>query len=895
VRRLAFSVATAVYRRAVRRVAPLLPPGSQDEQVAVFDELQRGAYAEHGWRALGRYWVAEFAAVTRQMFQDAPSNSADGHHAGWRAWLSSGRRDLRDAFRSLSHSRAYSGIVIGMFALGIGANTAVFSLVDAFLFKALPYARADRLVLVAEWPRTGPGGNWTVAPTMFARWHDATRTLTGLEASVTQQYAFVDRGQADEVSGARVTMGYFDLLGVTGVRGRTFDPADRLAGGGCVAVVTDRFWTRHLGADPAAIGQPLHLSGQLCTLIGVLPADSVFDRGAAEVFVPLVFSSEEAHSESRTLTVLGRLRDGVTVRQAGAELAGLAAAYNATRGSAGVNWTATAFSWRDILVRTDARQLVWILFAAVAVVLIIACANVAGLSLSRTIVRRREIAVRAALGAGRGHLIQALVTESLVLSLAGGLAALLVGSVALRTLLALVPPGVLPAELSPHLDIRALVFTTAASVLTGLLSGLLPAWQAGRVTLTEALATTGRGFSASRTSSRAQSALLVAELALAMVLVTESGLLAMSLVRLGDVQPGFDSSRVLTLRLSAPAGRYPSDLEVAAFFAKARSAIRAMPNVESVGAVTSLPLGGWLYGSPFVILGEPVRDLPEYVHLQSVTAGYFEALHIPLTAGRAFTDADDARAPRVAIVNETLVRRFIPDGRTVGRFLTLSPPGAAGEPSWQIVGVLHDVKTRGLADQDLATPEVYVPQAQAPMRVMFLAIRSSGAVPMQLMPDIRAAIRAIDPDLPVGDVMTMDDRIDVSLRAQRFRTSIIAGFAALAALLACLGAYSVRSRAVAARLRELGIRAALGATSGQIVRLALAQGLAVAAVGLGIGLVASWTLSGYLRAWLFATRANDPAIIVAAVACLGGAAALASWLPARRAGAVDPLSVLRDS
>ena len=763
-----------------------------------------------------------------------------------------------------------------MFALGIGVNTAVFSLVDALLFKALPHAKADRLVLAAEWPRAGAGGNWTAAPTMFAHWREATSTLAGIEASLPQQFAFVDRGETDEVAGARVTPGYFDLLGVAGARGRTFARADGTAAAPCVAVVTDRFWQRRLGADVAAIGRQLHLSDQLCTLIGILPADSVFDRGAPEVYVPLVVSPAEAHSESRMLTVLGRLRDSVTLNQASAELAGLAASYNATRGSAGVNWTATAFPWRDILVRTDARQLVWILFAAVAAVLVIACANVAGLSLSRTIVRRREIAVRAALGAGRGRLVRTLVTESLVLSFAGGAVALVVGSLALRALLVLVPPGTLPAELSPSLDGRALFFTTVASVLTRVLSGLLPAWQAGRVTLTEALAATGRGFTASRTTSRAQSALLVAELALAMVLVTESALLAMSLVKLGEVEPGFDASHVLTAQLSAPAGRYRSDEEVAAFYAKARAAIEAIPRVEHAGAVTSLPLGGWLYGSSFTILGAIPPDPPPSTHLQSVTPGYFEALRMSLATGRAFTDADGARAPRVAIVNETLVRRFMPEGEALGRFLKLSVGEDPAEPSWKIVGVMRNVKTRGLADPDLATPEIYLPQAQAPMPVMFLAVRTSLADPMQLVPDVRAAIHAIEPELPLGDVMTMDGRIVASLGAQRLRTAIIGGFAGLAALLACLGAYAVRSRAVAARLREMGIRAALGATPGQIVRLTLAQGTTLAAVGLGCGLVASWALTGYLRPWLFATRASDPIIIAGSVVCLGGAAVLAS-------------------
>jgi putative ABC transport system permease protein len=891
VRRIACAAAVAFYRRAIRRVAGALPGGSEDDHVALFDALQHDAYREGGWRALARCWTAEFAALTRLRFERVPGTSES--HVGRTFGLAMLRRDLRDAYRSLRRSPAYTALVIAMFALGIGVNTAIFSVVDALLFKALPYTRADRLVLAAEWPSTG--GNWTVAPTMFAHWRATTRTLSGIEASAAQRYAVVDRSDAEEIAGARVTTGYFDLLGVAAAQGRTFDPADASAAAPCAAVVTDRFWQRRLGADSAAIGQPLHLVGLPCTLIGVLPADSAFDRGGPEVYLPLVFSPTEARSEGRRLTVLGRMGDAVTVGQVTGELAGLAASYNATRGSAGVNWTAVAFPWRDILVRTDARRLVWILFAAVAAVLVIACANVAGLSLSRTIARRREIAVRAALGAGRGRLVLALVTESLVLSVAGGVVGLAVGSLALRALLALVPAGTLPVALVPSLDGRALAFTTVASVLTGVLAGLLPAWQAGRVTLAEALVAAGRGFTASKGTARAQSVLLVAELALAMVLVTESALLATSLVRLIAVHPGFEPAGVLTLRLSPPPARYRSDQQVAAFYRTARAAIRALPTVESVGAVTSLPLSGWLYGTPFVLQGEPVPTPPPAAHLQSVTAGYFETLHVSLAMGRPFADTDDARAAHVAIVNETLARRFIRDGRVLGRFLKLSPKDDPAEPAWQIVGVMRNVKTGGLGDPDLATPEIYVPHAQSPNPDMFLAIRSAGVPPMQIVPDVRAAIRAIDSGVPIGDVMTMDDRIAVSLRAQRFRTVIMSGFAGLAVLLACLGAYAVRSRAVATRRRELGVRLALGATPARIVRLALLQGAGLAAVGLGVGLVGSWALTGYLRPWLFATQPGDPAIVAGAVVCLGGAALLASWVPARRAGAVDPISVLRDN
>ena len=807
--------------------------------------------------------------------------------------MSSLRHDLRDAFRSIRHAPGYALIVVLMLGLGIGANTAIFSIVDALIFKALPYADADRLVLVAEWPRSG--GNWTAAPTVFARWRETARSFSQIEARLSQNFSIIEGGDPEEVRGARVTPGYFELLGIRTALGQTLHDADATPNGPCVVVVSNRLWARRLGADPAAVGHLVRFSGGSCTLVGVLPADTVFDRGAPEIYAPLAFSPAFATDEGRQLTVIARLRDGVTVEQANREVVAIADTFNPTRGSAGRNWTAMAMPWRNVIVRADARQLVWVLFGAVALVLLIACANVAGLSLSRTIGRRREIAVRAALGAGRGRLFRAFVIESLVLSAMGGAVSLALGTLTLRTFVALVPPGTLPVEAAPTLDGRALVFTMAACVLTGLLAGVLPAWQAGRLTLTETLTASGRGFSAAPRTAWLQSALLVVELALAMVLVTGASLLAVSFAKLVGVPPGFAAADVLTFRLSAPASRYGTDGQVADFHARVRAAIQAIPSVQAVGAVTSLPLGGWLFGTRFSIEGVAVDQerLPS-AHIQHVTPGYFDALKIGLAAGRAFTDADGATGAQVVMVNETLARRFV-GGPAVGRILLMDPQATGrSSPAWQIVGVIRDVKTNGLADADLATPELYVPHAQLPAPDLYFAVRASQDDPARLAPAIRAAIRSIDPEVPIGSVMPMDERLGISLRLQRFRTTTIAAFAGLAALLACLGAYAVRSRAVAARAREMGIRVALGATRGQVIGLALSQGLRLAAVGLAVGWLASYLLSGLLRQWLFETRATDPWIAALAVVLLGGAALVASWVPARRAAAVDPLTVLRE-
>ena len=800
------------------------------------------------------------------------------------------RSDLRDAVRSLTRTPGYTALVTLMLALGIGVNTAVFSVLDALLFRSLPYAAADRLVLVAEWPSTG--GNWTAAPPVFGHWRANAQSFSHLDARVPQSFALLDGGDPEDVRGARVTTGYFDLLGVRAEHGRTFQPADAGPDRSCAAVISHRLWTTRLGGDRARLGQPIRMSGGACTLIGVLPPESVFDRGAPELYTPLVFSPAEAQSQGRFLTVLGRLRDDVTIDQARAEVETLVAAFNATRGPAGKNWTAQITPWRDVLVRTDARRLAWVLFAAVAVVLLIACANVAGLSLSRTIGRRREIAVRAALGAGRARIFKGLLVESLLLSVFGGAIGIVVGTWSLRAFAALVPPNTFPPEAAAALDGRTLLFTAIIAIVTGILAGTLPAWQAGRLTLTEALAAGSRGTTGSKPSTRLQSALLVVELALAMVLVTGASLLTVSLVKLAGVRPGFDSENVLTLRLSAPPGRYQTETQWAEFYARALEAIRGVPGVQTAGAVTSLPLGGWLFGTRFDVDGQASDShRPTSAHIQHTTDGYFEALRIGLASGRTFAATDDASAARVAIVNETLVRRFIPDGRAVGRRLIL---GGGSDGSWEIVGVVRDVKTGGLSDADLATPEIYVPHRQAPMPVMFVAARTAFAEPMRVLSGVRAAVRTVDPELPVGGAMSMNDRLGASLRARRFRTTMIGVFALVATALACLGIYAVRSRAVAARLREMGIRIALGATRGQVIALALGQGARLAAAGIVIGLLASILAVRAIDQWLFDTQATDPLIMAAAVTLLGSAALAASWVPARRAARVDPVIALRE-
>jgi putative ABC transport system permease protein len=799
--------------------------------------------------------------------------------------------DARDSWRSLLRSPGFALVVIVTLALGIGANTAIFTVVDALLFKPLSYAEGDRLVRVAEWPRTG--GNFTVAPAAFFDWRSRIRHLSGLEARTGATIVLLDR-DPEQLRIARVTSGYFDLLGIRPEMGRTFSTGDDRAGQPCAAVLSHRLWNRRFDADRSIIGRAIRTSAGSCTVIGVLPADSVFDRAAFELYLPLALNPTEARSNGRTLTVYGRLAPRASVDDARTELTHVAAAFNATRGNAGRGWTAAVTPLRDVVVRTDTRQLTWILFGAVALVLLVACVNVVSLSLSRTTDRRHELAVRAALGADQWRLFRYLLVESLMLATAGGALGVAIGSWTLRLFLWIVPPGILPPEAISTLDGRALAFTAGLAILTALLCGTLPALHAATIRSPTTNVSASRTVSGSRSTARFHGALLVTEIAMAMILVTAATLLVVSFRRLVGVDPGFQPDQVLTTQLSVQPEKYPTPAEVAGVYERLLVAIRHTPGVERASLVTSLPLDGWLYGTTFAVEGLPADpERPTSAHIQHVASDYFETLGIPLLAGRTFTSRDDARAPLVAIVNDTFKRRFLDGGTAVGRRVKLgidTSTGASGA-TWEIVGVIRDVKTGGLSDRDLATPEIYVPHTQSPIWPLLLAFRTAPAIGPS--PDIRTAVRSVDSELPLGAITSMDERIGASVRTQRFRTTVMAAFAGLAALLANLGVYAVRSRSIRARRREIGVRVALGATRPQILRLLVGQALRLVGVGLAIGLAGALLSIRIVQQWLFATEATDPRLLTISTVLLGGTALVAGWLPARQAVAADPLISLR--
>ncbi|HEU4688446.1 MAG TPA: ABC transporter permease, partial [Vicinamibacterales bacterium] len=530
------------------------------------------------------------------------------------------RHDLTNAWRALIRSRGYMAAVVVTLGVGIGVNTAIFSLADAVLLKPLPYPEPDRLVRIAEWPHAG--GNFTMAPAAYLVWRDQARSFSHFEARIGSVLAVAHGNTVEEISGVRVTPGYFDMLGITPGEGRTFTPDDTRPGAACVAVVSRRFQDTRPGDGRST----LRINGTPCDVVGVLPPDTVFDRVRVDIYLPLAFTAAQAQNQGRSLTVLGRLRDGVTIEAASSEMASIAATFNASRGPAGRGWTTALTPLRDVVIGADVRWLARVLFAAVLAVLLVGCLNVAGLSVTRTMARRRELAIRMALGASRTRLFRHVIAESVVLAVLGGAAGVLLGSWGLRAFLALSPAGTIPVEADVSLDGRALLFTAVVAIATALLSGIVPAMRGTSAPASEALAGT-RTAGPSRSTALVHRSLLVIEVALAVILVIGATALVTSFLRLTSVDPGFRPGEVLTTRVSLPSERYRTSEQVATFYRSLLEELRRTRGIEHAAAVTSLPLGGWRFGTTFVVRGEAFDAArPPSAHIQHTSDGYIETL-----------------------------------------------------------------------------------------------------------------------------------------------------------------------------------------------------------------------------------------------------------------------------
>jgi putative ABC transport system permease protein len=792
--------------------------------------------------------------------------------------------DLRLAVRQLAKSPRFTAIAVLTLALGIGASTAIFSVVHALLLSPLQYGASGQLVQVQS--RHQEPGVSDLAPATFG---DVAATNASFTHLAAQYYYYVNLTGTDTpalLNSGEVTADYFRLFGVAPLRGRTWNPDDLKPSAAPVVVLSHTLWHSQFNSRESIIGQQIMLDDVAHTVIGIMPASFKDPADIAQIWRPMRAGADDLlNRSSRYWTVFGRLRPGLALTQANTELAAIAGQLALAHPKNYEGWTLQAVDLRSLVVG-DYRTGLLVVLGAVGCVMLITCANVAGLSIVRAAARRKELAIRAALGSSRYQLIRRLLAESLLLAALGGGTGVLFASWGVAALLAGSPGGWLPRASEIALNLPVLAATLALTALTGLASGLAPGFTASRIDATEALKD-GTRSSAGPSGRRLRAALIVAEIALALGLLAGAGLLGRSFIGLLHKKPGLDAGRVLSLTVSLSAKRYDSPARCWDFFSRAETGVAAVPGVESAGFTQTSPFR-WGIPVGFVPLrpdnSAGTADLPQ-AFTDSVSVDYFKALGIPLRAGRIFTPADDYKAPPRVILSETAARHYFGMENPLGRFIT---PGAPAR--FEVVGVVGDVHRSGLtADIPL---QVYFPFAQRTPGYATLMVRTS-LPPATLAKSVQAALWRVDPDIPVTDVATMDNLVSRSVTQPRLYLTLFSLFAALALLLAGIGLYGLIAYSVEQRTREFGIRTALGASPREVLALVLGEGTRLIASGLALGLVGSFSVARVLRTLIFETSPHDPAVFLLAPLLLAIVALLACWLPARRATRVDPMVALR--
>jgi putative ABC transport system permease protein len=776
-------------------------------------------------------------------------------------------------------------------ALAIGVNTAMFTVTSALLLRPFPYADPQQLVTVEAKDQSKDFGGTLLRYELL---RDRSRSFKAVAAWANDNFNLTGRGEPLQVSVARVSANFFSLLGVQPELGRSFTEEEGRPAGKPVVMLSDSMWRSRFGSDPTVIGQTVTLDTVPHTIVGVLAADVQFPFvGPADIWTPRYFeftliSPERLRLGVGYLGMVGRLRSGVPLALAQTELAILNQQYreqNPTAPDADPGVAMIAAPLRDSVVG-EVRGKVLVLSVAVAVVLLIACANVASLLLSRALARRREMAVRTALGASRIMLVQQLLTESILLALMAGVLGIALSGAATRALLrwgtSQLPPGI-PIGLDSHV----LLFALLVSLLTGIIFGTFPALQLSRVDLNTTLRQEGRGSSGGHQRVRMKSLLVVGQVALCLLLLLAAGLLLRSFVELLRVDPGFDAHNVLTMNISLPTVKYAKPEQQIAFFDEVLRRVSVLPGASSAAISAALPLS-WKRITPVLPEGQPNLALAErpFIDIEAISPQWFETLRVPLRAGRAFSAGDNAQAPKVLIVNETFARRFWPNQNPLGKHVIV---GRWPEPA-EVVGMAADVKNKGLAQDTQA--QLYIAFPQLPWGNMNLLVRT--VVPPQSMTSvIHAQISAVDPDQPVTAIQTVNDLVDNSLSQPRFITLLLGIFSGTALALAVVGVYGVLAYSVSQRRHELGIRLALGARRGDLIHLVVRQGLVLAGAGVGIGLIAAFLLTSLLSSLLYKVGTRDLTTFALAPLVFLSIALLASYLPARRAAKLDPMETLR--
>ena len=804
-------------------------------------------------------------------------------------------QDLQYGLRMLWKHKGVSGIALLTLALGIGVNSAIFSVVNAVVLRPLPYAESEQLMVI--WGNLHKTGleEIEISALELKDFQQQCRAFDQIAAYSIAGFNLTGVDQPERLRGAEISANLFSTLRVQPQLGRNFLPDEDQPGYDTRVILGHSLWQRRFGGDPNVINRTIQLDGRTLTVVGVMPADFHFPDKDSEAWIPLAFTPDllqEDNRGSHYLNVIARLKYGITPARAQADLDTVTARLSQEHASTyRSGFSASIRSLHEEIVGNLRRALL-VLLGAVGLVLLIACANVAHLRLASATSRYREFAIRAALGANRARVVRQFLTESLLLSFLGGAVGLVLAVWVVRALVVLMPKDT-PRLEEIKLDYRVVLVTLGTSLLTGIVFGLAPSFQAARTNLNDVLKEAGRGGDGSR-RLRLRNLLVVSEFALSLVLLISAGLMVKSLLRLQEVKPGFDSANLLTMRIALPSTKYDTFNKSHTFFQQLFDQLEARPEVESVGAINLLPFGGGGGDRSFSIEDQPTpkgQSRPDE-QVRFVTPGYFRAMAIPLLSGRDFTRRDLPDTPPVAIVNSAFARKFWPDGNALGKRISFQN----NNPKWyEIVGVAGNVKHRGLDIQD--HPELYIPAfqplfADGNVPALYLAVRTVSD-PLPLAPVMRSEVAALDRDQPIYSLMTMDQRVSDSIAPRRFNMFILGLFAALALILAAIGIYGIMAFSVVQRTHEIGVRIALGASTHDVLKLVLRNGFKLALIGIVVGLLAAFAATRVLSSLLYEVSARDPLIFVIDAVLLALAALLACYIPARRATKVDPLVALR--
>ena len=798
-------------------------------------------------------------------------------------------QDLRHGARLLLGSPAFTLAAVAALAIGIGANTAIFAVVNTLLIQPLPYKDPDRLAIVWEHNLPRDRRNNVVSPGNYLHWREMNSVFSEMSiVSMTFRTAYTGDGEPEELTQQIVNATLFPMLGVNAALGRVFTPEEDRPNSNRFVLLSDRLWRRRFGADPNVINRSIRLSGNLFTIVGVMPPGfSILDKNV-DIWVPIGFSAEARTPQGRWTMVIARLKDGVTFKQAQDDMTRVASQLTAMFPDFDTGWTARVVPLKEQLTG-DVRPALLVLVGAVGFVLLIACANVANLLLARATTRHRELAVRAALGADRGRLIRQLLSESLLLSVVGGIAGLALSWWALNFLRTTVATH-LPIQRLEFVGINGwvLLFACAAALGCGLLFGIIPAFTAAGISLTDALREGGRTGTASR-GRRVRQGLVIVEMALALVLLVGAGLLARSFLSLMRVNPGFDPSKTITMRVTLPSASYQSDEQIIGFFDRLFERIDSLPGVQAAGGVSFLPLDGLGAATGFSIEGQekPRAGEEPVSEVKVVTHDFFKAMGIPLLRGRLFDGRDTAPNTRRVIISEALVKKYFGDRDPIGQRIVLSWNNQGPD---EIIGVVGDVRSVSLETEPRGAS--YLPPARFAYPFMSVAVRTA-AGGLSIVPSVVNAVHERDPNVPVSQIRPMSEVIAVSTTERRLTMVLLMAFSVVALVLASVGIYGVISYSVTQRTQEIGIRMALGAQRRDLLRMVVGNAMVLALLGIGLGAAGAFVLTRLMTKLLFNVEPQDPVTFTSVAVLLVAVAALASYVPGRRATRVDPVVALR--